>query len=132
MPLTSVVYYQEGPGQVPVMTWLQELQRRDLKAYSRCGIALELLAEFGHELRRPHADYLRDGIYELRVKHGRVNYRILYFFHGRQVAVVAAAFTKEDRVPPAEIERDIRRKWLFGQDAHAHTYREDEIYGSHE
>ena len=27
--------------------------------------------------------------YELRAKHGRVNYRILYFFHGRNVAVLA-------------------------------------------
>lgn len=132
MPQTSVVYYREGPGQVPVRLWLHELQRRDVKAYSRCCVALELLAQFGHELRRPQADYLRDGIYELRVRHGHVNYRILYFFHGRHVAVVAGALTKEDRVPLADIERAIRRERLFEQDSDAHTYREDETDGSHE
>ena len=40
------------------------------------------LALFGHELRRPKADFLRDGIYELRAREGRANYRVLYFFHG--------------------------------------------------
>jgi hypothetical protein len=35
-------------------------------------------------LRRPHADYLEDGIYELRWRNGTVQYRILYFFHGRE------------------------------------------------
>ena len=28
------------------------------------------LEELGHELRRPEADFLKDGIYELRAKHG--------------------------------------------------------------
>ncbi|MEH1871881.1 type II toxin-antitoxin system RelE/ParE family toxin [Nostoc sp.] len=41
---------------------------------------MEQLAEYGFELRRPAADLLRDGIYELRAKHVRVQYRILYFF----------------------------------------------------
>jgi len=32
--------------------------------------------------------FLKDGIYELRVRKGRVNYRTLYFFHGRNLAVL--------------------------------------------
>lgn len=44
----------------------------------------------GHELRRPEADFLRDGIYELRVSLQGQQYRMLYFFHGKVVAVVSA------------------------------------------
>ena len=54
-----------------------------------------LLAESGYELRRPAADYLQDGIYELRAKHRNRQYRILYFFHGQNLAILAHAITKE-------------------------------------
>ena len=57
-----------------------------------------------------NADFLRDGIYELRVKHGRVNYRILYFFSGRNVVVVSHGLTKEKAVPVREIEKAIERR----------------------
>jgi len=63
--------------------------------------------ELGHELRRPEADLLRDGIYELRARLGTVNYRILYFFHGRNVAVLAHAITKENEIPVVEINRAV-------------------------
>lgn len=53
-----------------------------------------------------------------------MNYRLLYFFHGRTVAVVAHGLTKEDVVPPADIERALRRKKLFEADPEKHTYRE--------
>jgi phage-related protein len=88
--------------------------------------AIERLAEFGHELRRPMADLLRDDIHELRIRKGRVNYRILYFFHGRGLAILGHAITKEDVVPPAEIQRCIRRKCAFEADPAGHTYLEAE------
>jgi phage-related protein len=86
----------------------------------------ERLAQFGHELRRPLADFLRDGVYELRIRKGRVNYRILYFFHGRNLAILGHALTKEDKVPKIDIERAIRRKKEFEADPQAHTYSEQE------
>jgi phage-related protein len=81
------------------------------------------LAECGHELRRPLADFLREGIHELRIRKGRVNYRILYFFHGRNVAILAHALTKEDEVPKADIERSIRRKKAFEAGHHGIALR---------
>ena len=83
------------------------------------------MAAFGHELRRPLADLLRDGIYELRIRKGRVNYRILYFFHGQGLAILGHAITKEDAVPGVEIDRCIRRKRAFESDPERHTYFED-------
>ena len=69
-----------------------------------------------HELRRPEADYLRDDIYELRVGLQGMNYRMLYFFHGRVAAVLVHSLVKEREVPPRDIEEAIRRKRKFELD----------------
>jgi hypothetical protein len=124
VPRIKVVFFQKTPGSAPVVEWLQELRRRDRKVYAKCVAAIERLAEFGHELRRPLADYLRDGIHELRPKSGHVNYRILYFFHGRNVAVLAIGLTKEREVPPTEVDRAIARKRMFERDPNGHSYEE--------
>lgn len=61
MPRIHVVLYRETDGSVPVLEWLATLPA---KAQDKCRICLERLQELGHELRRPEADYLRDGIYD--------------------------------------------------------------------
>jgi phage-related protein len=86
--------------------------------------ASKRLRDLGHELRRPEADYLRDGIYELRVGLRGMNYRMLYFFHGRVAAVLAHGLVKEREVPPREIEEAIRRRRKFELDPERHTYKE--------
>ena len=126
MPRSEVVFYQEGEDDVPVLDWLKELRRSDERAYETCVAAIERLTEFGHELRRPLADFLRDGIYELRIRKGHVNYRILYFFHGRNLAILGHALTKEDKVPKTDIERAIRRKKAFETNPARHTYSDDQ------
>lgn len=78
----------------------------------------------GHKLRRPEADFLRDGIYELRVRRQRVNYRVLYFFHGKVAAILAHGLVKESEVPKAEIERAIERKKRFEENPKEHSYQE--------
>jgi phage-related protein len=126
MPRTNVVFYQEDADDVPVLDWLKELRRSDQRAYESCVAAIERLVEFGHELRRPLADFLRDGIYELRIRRGRVNYRILYFFHRRNLAILGHALTKEDTVSKADIERAVRRKKAFEADPVKHSRSEEE------
>ncbi len=95
MPRTKVVLYQEADGTVPLLSWLDRLPD---KAKDKWSVALGRLVELGHELRRPEADLLRDGIYELRVRLRRVNYRMLYFFHGNVAAVVSHGLVKEDPI----------------------------------
>ena len=91
-----------------------------------CLDRIQQLASMGHELRRPLADFLRDGIYELRANHRRVQYRILYFFHGQNIAIVAHAIIKEDSaVPDIEINRAIDRQQLFIANPTTHTYQEE-------
>ena len=99
------------------------LDRLSEKARAKCISRIERLAEMGHELKRPEADLLRDGIYELRARHGRVNYRILYFFHEGS-AVLAHGLTKEGRVPDGDIDRARRRRARFVEDPAAYTLAE--------
>jgi len=130
MPETQVVFYQETDGEVPVLEWLTQLVKQNRKGYANCVARIGQLAASGYELRRPAADYLTDGIYELRAKHIRVQYRILYFFSGQNVAILAHAITKEEEAVPAiDIERALRRKRLFEENPEAHTYVEEEEDG---
>jgi phage-related protein len=105
-----------------LLVWLDTLPT---KAQDKCRVRLERLKELGHEMRRPEADYLRDGIHELRTKHTGVNYRILYFFHRNVAAVVSHGLAKERAVPPVEIARAIERKRQFERSPDRHTYREE-------
>src|SRR5882762_1939601 len=125
MPRTYVAFYRDAEGQAPVVNWLRELLKTNEKAWAHCRARIELLAQFGHELRRPSADFLRDGIYELRAKQGHVQYRILYFHHGRNVAILAHSLTKEDEVPDLDIEKAIARKKLFAMNPKEHTYESE-------
>lgn len=77
MPATRVIIYQERDGEVPFLEWLDQLKP---KVVARCRQRIERLRDLGYELRRPEADYLRDGIYELRVRVERIHYRMLYLF----------------------------------------------------
>jgi hypothetical protein len=106
-----------------VVDWLTELRCTNAKAFLKCRAAISRLALLRHELRRPEADLLRDGIYELRVRLGSVNYRLLYFFHGQTVSVVAHGLTKEAAVPATDIKRAIARKSAFITNPSAHTFR---------
>ena len=73
MAETEVVIYQEKEGQVPLLDWLDDLPA---KVQDKCIVLIERLAEIGHEFRRPHCDFLEQGIYELRARHGNVNYLV--------------------------------------------------------
>ena len=124
----TIVFFKDCDASVPVKKWLDdEVARRDLRIAAKCRVRINLLKEQGHALRRPYADYLRDGIYELRIAYGTVNYRILYFFHGDGKAVVLAhGLTKEDVVPDKDIDLAVQRKSVFESDPERHTYHETE------
>src|SRR4051812_13067567 len=109
MPATEVIFYAER-GASPFLGWVDRQQEN---VQDKIFDAIARLEELGHELRRPEAEYLRDDIYELRVKRGHVNYRPLYFFddlrdaktpHLRRRAVVVHGCTKEGRVGNRDID----------------------------
>ena len=116
MPRVELRFFEDERGNAPVLEWLGRLHVEDRGAFSRCHSALQRLADFGHELRRPHSDYVQAGLHELRVQSGRKQYRILYSFHGRHSVVLIHAFSKEGRIPPFDIARGLARKEAFEED----------------
>lgn len=110
MPRVNITFFREPDGRVPVREWLDRLRIEDRQAYSRCEARLRRLEIMGYELRRPEADYVGDGLYELRARRGHVNLRLIYCFHGREIVVLLHALTKEDRLPEAELRRALDRK----------------------
>ena len=121
MPQTAVRVYRAPDGAVPLLAWLEELEATAPRAYAKCLERILRLAKLGRELRRPLADALRDGIRELRIRVGRVNYRILYFFSGSDVVCLSHGFTKEGKVPDAEIDVALARKKQVERDPEKYT-----------
>lgn len=120
MPRIDLILYQEDDGTVPLLDWLDGLVT---KARDKCLVRLERLEEFGHELRRPEAEYLGDDIYELRVKNAGVNYRMLYFFRGTKIVVVSHGISKQQsKVPKKEIHLATRRMKEFRAAPKSHTF----------
>jgi phage-related protein len=118
MPKTEVIIFAEENGSSPLIEWLDGM---GAKVQDKCIVRVERLAEMGHELRRPEADFLRDGIYELRWKSEGVQFRVLYFFY-KGKAVISHGIKKESEVPPKEIEMAIRRRKMFEKDPDKHSY----------
>jgi phage-related protein len=118
MPRVQIRFFRESDGSVPLVEWLDRLSDR---AEMKCRVKLDRLAELGHEIRRPEADYLQHGIYELRATLEGVHYRMLYFFVDRWAVVVSHGIVKEDRVPRREIDLAILRRALVEQNPMRHT-----------
>lgn len=126
MSLTEVLYYRDKNGNVPVLDWILAIGDKNLRAQKKCFGLISLLKQFGRELRRPRVDYLRDGVFELRTRVGNVNYRILYGFVGKDVALLAVGLTKEGAVPGREIELAISRLEEYQRDPDTHAFIYDE------
>ena len=126
MPTTTVLFFQEEDGSSQIVEWLRELKKNEPKGFINCLVRVAQLKAQGYELRRPAADFLREGIYELRARHKKVQYRLLYFFHGQNVAVIDHGIIKEQsKVPDVDLERALERKRRFEENPEAHTFKEE-------
>ncbi len=104
-------FYEKPDGECQVRDYL----RSGGKALSaKAGSILRRLQEKGPRIRRPEADYLRDGIFELRIKVERNQHRILYFFNGGAIVLTNAFLKSSRQVPREEIDRatKFREDWL--------------------
>ncbi len=121
----TILRFQDADGVVPFDEWLRTLTRpnkaQNLRAAEKLAAAVTRLAAEGHALRRPTADLLRYGIYELRVQVGHVNFRALYFFAGTGVAVMAHGCAKEGNVNKVDIDRAVARRVAFKANVRAHS-----------
>jgi phage-related protein len=118
---TEVFFFREPKDEsVPLLEWLDQLPT---KVKAKCTERIDRLGELGHELRRPEADFLRDGIHELRASCQGVHYRMLYFFAGKAVVVLSHGLTKEREVRPREIDQAVERKRMVEADFEKFTFK---------
>jgi len=104
----TILVYKTEKGENLLQEFLKTL---DSKTRAKIEKYIELLSLEGPNLKRPYADYLESGIYELRVKFSPNNYRILYFFFFEKNIVLTHGFVKKtDSVPVKEIEKALKYK----------------------
>lgn len=102
--LTGVYYFIDDRGDNPVRKFIDCLPIKD---QSKVFAYLGELKDQGHNLRRPMADYLGNGIYEIRPKRNR----IFYFFFLKENAILLHAIKKKtSRIPKPDLDLCIKRK----------------------
>lgn len=102
--LKHVYYFIEKDGRCPVEEFMGELtekEREKVVAY------IKILKEFGHNIRRPIADYLGQGIYELRPQAHRVFY---FYFMKDSVVLLHMLRKRTDKIPLNDLNLCIKRR----------------------
>lgn len=108
----ELIFFETESGRSPALEFLRGLPK---PARAEGGWLLEQLQKYGNSFDRPIVGYLEDGISELRWQVERNEYRLLFFFDGRQIIVVTHGFSKKtEKVPQNEIARarKLRADWL--------------------
>ncbi len=107
----DVIYYESESGECPVKEFIGE---KTVNNQQKIASIISYLQEQGVNLPRPYADYLRDGIYELRVKLSGDETRTLYFFCFENYIILTHTFSKKsDKVPVSEIKKALKYKEDF-------------------
>jgi len=102
--LKGIYYFVDKDGSKPVKEFIDSLaDKEQAKIYAY----IAELKKQGNNLRRPMADYVKDGIYELRPRDNRV----FYFFYLRDRAILVHAIKKHvNKIPEQALKICARRK----------------------
>jgi len=116
-----VAYRTRRNAVAEIVSFLDRLRTKNVDAYDGCLALLDLLAEKGHQLRRPHSGALSQGLFELRCREGGIQVRVLYAFEGPGIAVLTHGIVKKKgAVPRAEIRLAHRRLKQYREDPEKH------------
>lgn len=66
---------------------------------------IDILEDYGPEVRMPHSKALGNGVFEIRAKQGSDISRVLYFFYIGQKIILTNRFVKKNqKTPKGEIK----------------------------
>ncbi len=96
-------FYSLPDGRKPVEEFLDSLS---VKMRVKALDSLDLLEEYGNQLRLPYSKALDDGIFELRIKFSSDISRIFYFFYvGNKIVVTNGFIKKAQKTPASELAK---------------------------
>jgi phage-related protein len=97
----NLEFYRDSDGSAPVEEFFDTVNNKDLAKIQR---SLDLLEEFGIQLKHPYVSHVEDKIWELRTKASGKNYRVLYFcYSGRRIVLLHAFLKVSSKIPPGEL-----------------------------
>ena len=103
----DIDFYKKNDGSCPVIEFLNGL---DVKMRAKIMWMLKLLEQNGSDLREPYSKFLKDGIFELRIKQGTDIVRVLYFFMIGHRIIITNGFVKKSQLTPRS-EIELARKY---------------------
>lgn len=97
----EVIAYRKNDNTTPVNEFLYTLSE---KMRAKAFRELDILAEYGNELREPYTKHVGGGIFELRIKNGTDISRIMYFFYtGKRIILTNGFIKKGQKLPKSEL-----------------------------
>ncbi len=107
----NILFFELDDKTCPVQDFLDSLD--DKMAAKMYGM-MDILAEYGNELRLPYSEHLEDGIFEVRAKFASNITRVLYFFYTGKTIVMTNGFVKkQQKTPKAQIELAKKYRKLY-------------------
>ncbi|MDD2534650.1 MAG: type II toxin-antitoxin system RelE/ParE family toxin [Eubacteriales bacterium] len=97
----EIQFYERPDGTRPVEIFLDSLSSKmRVKALD----SLQILSEYGNQLREPYSKSLKNGLFELRIQFSNDISRIFYFFvTGRKIVITSGFIKKSPKTPANEI-----------------------------
>jgi len=104
----NIEFYEKSNGKIPVKEFLNKLEK---KMRTKALREIVLLRDHGRDLREPHVKYMKNGVFELRIKTGSDISRIFYFFFtGEKIILTNGFIKKTQKTPSKEIEKALEYK----------------------
>lgn len=101
MEAIEIELYSSADGKIPVQEFLDSLPP---KHQAKAIRDIDLLADFGQELREPYVKHIDGELWELRIKFASDISRIFYFTWNAQTIVLLHGFIKKtQKTPPSEL-----------------------------
>ncbi len=100
-----IVLYQMSPKRRPVEKFIKSL---DGKTQAKLIRIIELLKEYGLDIGMPHSKYVKNGIFELRIR-GKVEVRIFYVVQKKTIILLHGFIKKTNKIPDKELRLTLSR-----------------------
>jgi len=91
------------------------IESRNKDTRARIVKTIDLLRDYGYELKMPHSRMITRGVYELRVL-GKENIRLFYSFRKSSAFLFCTMVKKTQKLSKHDLQNIIRKQKEFGLD----------------